>query len=646
MSTFNGYVHEFPDIRVDYFRDIDRPPPLAYFLSHVHSDHLAGLETFKSPFIYCSPATRAILLRLKKTACRLNYAKGILENPRMQTYRHLDKVLKAIPLDTPTTLELGPGSTVQVTLLDANHCTGAVMFLFEGDGKAALYTGDIRSEPRMVTATAQNPTMIEYSSGWKTLDRIYLDTSILDDYPLPTKAEGLRELIEKVSKYPKETIFHFQAYEEVWIALSKSLGSKIHVDEYKMNVYRSLVTRSNDNRWATQTHLSKEAPFLVGFTCGNHQHDGCLTLDENARLHSCEKGMGCSVMENKPVVWIQPIVAHLKNGQDIVEVGIGGGGDDLNRTTTFTPEDLVALLQMATTNRTLPQEVQNDLEVVKRALVGGRDVVADIDESDSTDDQTITAIIKSIAQKIKVMWNPVKKVEESDDPESLPKVIRFPYARHSSLPELRHLVRTFKPRDIWPCTVDESWISRGITMRDSFADCCSGDVFEHDKLMEPTFEQRIVTQPQVEEDQDSQETAHSPHVPSSVIIPSTEDIGIVDRTSVATISSPKAVGQQSVQTSQSINFSQGHERLETASRQHKRDFESFNDNGSISGGSDDEPSLQGDSQASAISDRAYAIRWEAFQAMRSNIGGDDWETFGLISTTDHHTSVDHDLGGL
>lgn len=50
MSTFNGIMVEFPLLRVDFFRShSDRPAPLACFLSHIHSDHLAGLESFRSP---------------------------------------------------------------------------------------------------------------------------------------------------------------------------------------------------------------------------------------------------------------------------------------------------------------------------------------------------------------------------------------------------------------------------------------------------------------------------------------------------------------------------------------------------------------------------------------------------------------------
>lgn len=37
-----------------------------------------------------------------------------------------------------------PGNTIRVTLFDANHCPGSVMFLIEGGGKSVLYTGDIR----------------------------------------------------------------------------------------------------------------------------------------------------------------------------------------------------------------------------------------------------------------------------------------------------------------------------------------------------------------------------------------------------------------------------------------------------------------------------------------------------------------------
>jgi DNA cross-link repair 1C protein len=94
-------------------------------------------------------------------------------------------------------------------------------------------------------------------------------------------------------------------------------------------VYKSLVSKKVDDKFGTQTHASREAPYLVGHTSANNQKDGCLTLDENVRIHSCEKGTPCSFMRRKDIVWIKPIVAHLKAGLDVVEVGLGGGGGDL-----------------------------------------------------------------------------------------------------------------------------------------------------------------------------------------------------------------------------------------------------------------------------------------------------------------------------
>jgi hypothetical protein len=145
MSTFKGIVHEFPDIAIDFFRpQPGRVPPLACFLSHVHSDHLAGLESLRAPFVYCSAATREILLRLEKHPSRIAYANGLREVP-VRTYKHLESLLKPLPLETPTTLELEPGNDIQVTLLDANHCPGAVMF--------CKFAGNHVSLPRLIVDT-------------------------------------------------------------------------------------------------------------------------------------------------------------------------------------------------------------------------------------------------------------------------------------------------------------------------------------------------------------------------------------------------------------------------------------------------------------------------------------------------------------
>jgi DNA cross-link repair 1C protein len=215
MSTFDGTVKEFPDIRIDHFRlsvETSRPP-LAYFLSHVHSDHLEGLESFKSPFIYCSPATKEILLRLEKYPHRMNFAKGILE-ARKQTYKHLRKLLKTIPFETPTVIDLAPGRSIRVTLFDANHCVGAVMFLIEGDGKSVLYTGDIRSELWWVNNLARHPLMLAYTlnggkASLKQLDCIYLDTTFAStSHPKQKVPWSYCEMSQTIRKVQFSTLTH------------------------------------------------------------------------------------------------------------------------------------------------------------------------------------------------------------------------------------------------------------------------------------------------------------------------------------------------------------------------------------------------------------------------------------------------------
>lgn len=94
--------------------------------------------------------------------------------------------------------------------------------------------------------------MIPYTAGIKRLDKIYLDTSFAGRtkthqlfspkvYSLPRlrngsrlirpQHEGIRELLEKVGKYPQDTIFHFNTwtfgYEDVWVALAAAFDTKV-----------------------------------------------------------------------------------------------------------------------------------------------------------------------------------------------------------------------------------------------------------------------------------------------------------------------------------------------------------------------------------------------------------------------------------
>ena len=493
MSTFNGIVKEFPRVQIDNFRLYeDHQPPLACFLSHVHSDHLTGLESFHSPFIYCTAPTRELLLKLEKFPHRMNFSKGILE-ARKQTYRKIKRLLKPIPLETPTEIELTPGYLIQVTLFDANHCTGACMFLIEGDRKAILYTGDIRSEPWWVTSIVRNPIMIPYNTGLKRLDNIYLDTTFAMGEALkmryPTKAEGLGELLAKVNTYPRNTVFYVDAwtfgYEDVWIALSKALDSKIHLCDYRYRVYSSMRT--------VPECLSPHSASLLGFQLGNSYHEGCLTNKaNNVRLHSCEKGDHCGILKDPNVVRITPIVTRYQ-GVEIAELGVGGGQGDLDQVHELEIQDVMAVAQLiALCGDQLKGQPKLHLEVVQwleKLVTSGRSAVKldfegfwsmlrnNDDDEDILDDIPLDRLVPALAKLV------IGKSEVTRPDMTQSKRITFPYSRHSSFEELRCLVGAFRPRDVHPCTVDQSIWTQDVSMKTLFGDLCSADVFWHDQLM-------------------------------------------------------------------------------------------------------------------------------------------------------------------
>ncbi|KAJ5036497.1 hypothetical protein NUH16_004372 [Penicillium rubens] len=471
MSTFDGIVEEFPDIRIDYFRKCpERPAPLACFLSHVHSDHLQGLESFRTPFIYCSPATRELLLRIEKYPHRMNFNKGILE-PRRLHYKHLAKLLRPIPLNTPTEIELTPRRRIKVTLFDANHCTGAVMFLIEGDGKAIIYTGDIRAETWWVSSLVRHPVLIPYTLGQKRLDKLYLDSTFASKTnpfrEFPSKAEGLSELLQKIQAYPDDTVFYFRAwtfgYEDVWIALSAALNTKV------MNT--------------TQLKGVSEAPALCGFDLGNEAVTGCLSNNESSRIHSCEPGVSCPVTRGTNTVYIVPIVNRTTGGAEIPEVGAGGGIGDLYQTHELELPDESALAEL---EKLCLKHVQDKeaLSQVRSALLDAfrsRKKALSLDTYGVKDEGEI-----SLKNLVTALSHGPSEASNGSSRRDLPNTIRFPYSRHSSYSELCELVAAFRPKDIHPCTVDPTTWSEDVSIRRLFGHLCSGTDFSHDNHMRQT----------------------------------------------------------------------------------------------------------------------------------------------------------------
>ncbi|EEA21635.1 DNA repair protein, putative [Talaromyces marneffei ATCC 18224] len=478
MSTFNGIV------TVDYFRKVpDKPPPLVCFLSHVHSDHLQGLESFRSPFIYCSAVTRELLLRLEKFPHRMNFSKGILE-ARKQHYGHLAKILRPIPLNTPTEIELTPLQRVRVTLLDANHCAGAVMLLIEGQGKAILYTGDIRAESWWVNSLIRHPALVPYACGLKTLDNIYLDTTFAVKSNIyrhfPSKAEGIKELLEKVGRYPKDTVLYLRAwtfgYEEVWQALSAFLESKVHVDRYQYGLYMSLASRGNG------TPGFDTATFLCGFQLGNEFVPGCLTSDNSVRIHSCEPGAFCQTMKSKKSVYITPIVTRDRTGIEVPELGAGGGKGDLYQIHELELPDELTLrkLEVLLSEHITDESVLSQTKDLLKLAFTSKERSLSLDEYGLADDADIS--LKELAS----MLSGTRSLSESKSfEENYPDTatITFPYSRHSSYAELCELVQAFKPKDVFPCTVDEKNWNESVSMEGLFGHLCSGKRFSYDRHM-------------------------------------------------------------------------------------------------------------------------------------------------------------------
>lgn len=204
------------------------------------------------------------------------------------------------------------------------------MFLVEGNGKAILYTGDIRAEPWWLERLKRNPILLPYFRRIKTLDCLYLDTTHASfeasHLTFSSKADGIADLLNQVSKYPPETVFHFNTwtlgYEDAWVALASHFNTQIHLDDYRLRLFNAIGSKD----------IWEHGAFLLGRSLS----DAVLTDDKSVRFHSCERWLECEGRDKArregKLVEISPLVAKYRdsNGTEYVlrEPGEGGGNVD------------------------------------------------------------------------------------------------------------------------------------------------------------------------------------------------------------------------------------------------------------------------------------------------------------------------------
>eukprot|EP00878_Enallax_costatus_P007518 GHUV01007874.1.p1 GENE.GHUV01007874.1~~GHUV01007874.1.p1 ORF type:complete len:518 (+),score=175.46 GHUV01007874.1:1203-2756(+) len=203
---------------VDAFNFVN-PKCQHYFLTHMHSDHTTGLtKSFSSGTIYAS----AISARL------LAHEWG-LRPPTVQV----------LELGRPTVIQ-----GVTITAIDANHCPGAVMLVFEvpkaaGGVNRVLHTGDCRWQDCLRSDSCLRD---------KRIDILMLDTTYaVPRWTFPPQQQAIETMVQVMQRTLHEepaTLFVVGSYhigkERAYLGAAQALGIKVYAAAAKRHLLHLL----------------------------------------------------------------------------------------------------------------------------------------------------------------------------------------------------------------------------------------------------------------------------------------------------------------------------------------------------------------------------------------------------------------------
>ena len=200
-----------------------------WVLSHAHADHYSGLQHSS----WLSPGRRKIFA--SEVTARLAHA--IVGVP-LESFVF-------VPMNTP--VDIHP--MVRMTLVDANHCPGACMMLFEfRSGRRVLHTGDFRFGDAFRSDVMYAPLQDLVAKGFES---IYLDTTYCHPRhaSIPDRKATLEELGREVERRAERdagnasrTLQLVATYtigkERVLEEVARRSGQKVFVDERRHKLLR------------------------------------------------------------------------------------------------------------------------------------------------------------------------------------------------------------------------------------------------------------------------------------------------------------------------------------------------------------------------------------------------------------------------
>ncbi|KAF8328760.1 hypothetical protein F5887DRAFT_1006791 [Amanita rubescens] len=129
-TPFNAFSLPYR-IRVDEFTQLpsQTQQPALHLLTHTHTEHVNGLasKSFGSVLlrheVYMERELYQMQLKVQKTRTYSHLKADPVTFPNgSQNYTGSRDLLRPLPLNTPTVIELQNGKEVTLTLIDANHC--------------------------------------------------------------------------------------------------------------------------------------------------------------------------------------------------------------------------------------------------------------------------------------------------------------------------------------------------------------------------------------------------------------------------------------------------------------------------------------------------------------------------------------------